>query len=234
MKPRRGRRARHVHLDRAALRSAESRALDEHRPRVVEPHRAHVHGCFAPFRCAGARSVLRHRRHDLCAASRHEGRASKIIGADFSHAMLVRAEQKIRQDADSLGRSRRAESAVRRRPVSSGHLGVRLSQPGELRSRAGQRFIACWRRAARSASWTSASPKGLIGKLYRVYFRRVLPAIGTLISGVSGPYAYLPASVSRFPSPEEMLRTHARRRLPRMFHGRRIRLGSRDYIAGRK
>ena len=30
-------------------------------------------------------------------------------------------------------------------------------------------------------------PKGLLGKLYRVYFRRVLPAIGTLISGVRGP-----------------------------------------------
>ena len=48
-------------------------------------------------------------------------------------------------------------------------------------------------------------PKGLIGKLYRLYFRRVLPAIGTMISGVSGPYAYLPASVLRFPSPDEML-----------------------------
>jgi len=48
-------------------------------------------------------------------------------------------------------------------------------------------------------------PRGLMGKLYRVYFRRVLPAIGTLISGVRGPYAYLPASVERFPSPEEML-----------------------------
>ena len=48
-------------------------------------------------------------------------------------------------------------------------------------------------------------PKGLIGKLYRVYFRRVLPAIGTMISGVRGPYAYLPASVLRFPSPDEML-----------------------------
>ncbi len=41
--------------------------------------------------------------------------------------------------------------------------------------------------------------------LYRVYFKRVLPAIGTLISGVKGPYAYLPASVERFPAPEEML-----------------------------
>jgi demethylmenaquinone methyltransferase/2-methoxy-6-polyprenyl-1,4-benzoquinol methylase len=33
----------------------------------------------------------------------------------------------------------------------------------------------------------------------------VLPRIGTLLSGVSGPYAYLPASVSRFPAPSEML-----------------------------
>jgi demethylmenaquinone methyltransferase/2-methoxy-6-polyprenyl-1,4-benzoquinol methylase len=48
-------------------------------------------------------------------------------------------------------------------------------------------------------------PGGLMGKLYRIYFRRVLPAIGTLISGVRGPYAYLPASVERFPSPEAML-----------------------------
>ena len=48
-------------------------------------------------------------------------------------------------------------------------------------------------------------PKGVLGKLYRVYFRRVLPAIGTLISGVRGPYSYLPASVLRFPSPNEML-----------------------------
>ena len=48
-------------------------------------------------------------------------------------------------------------------------------------------------------------PKGLIGQVYRFYFRRVLPAIGTVISGVSGPYKYLPASVQRFPPPEEML-----------------------------
>ncbi|HWS95496.1 MAG TPA: class I SAM-dependent methyltransferase, partial [Candidatus Methylomirabilis sp.] len=49
-------------------------------------------------------------------------------------------------------------------------------------------------------------PKGPIGALYRLYFRRVLPAIGTVISGVRGPYAYLPRSVQRFPAPQEMLR----------------------------
>jgi demethylmenaquinone methyltransferase/2-methoxy-6-polyprenyl-1,4-benzoquinol methylase len=48
-------------------------------------------------------------------------------------------------------------------------------------------------------------PKGLMGKVYRVYFKHVLPAIGTVISGIKGPYAYLPASVARFPEPEEML-----------------------------
>jgi demethylmenaquinone methyltransferase/2-methoxy-6-polyprenyl-1,4-benzoquinol methylase len=44
-----------------------------------------------------------------------------------------------------------------------------------------------------------------MGSVYRIYFKQVLPRIGTLISGVRGPYAYLPASVERFPAPEEML-----------------------------
>jgi len=48
-------------------------------------------------------------------------------------------------------------------------------------------------------------PQGLVGKFYRLYFKHVLPAMGTLISGVKGPYAYLPASVARFPAPDEML-----------------------------
>jgi demethylmenaquinone methyltransferase/2-methoxy-6-polyprenyl-1,4-benzoquinol methylase len=48
-------------------------------------------------------------------------------------------------------------------------------------------------------------PKGAIGALYSIYFRQVLPRIGTLISGVRGPYAYLPVSVERFPDPQEML-----------------------------
>ena len=33
----------------------------------------------------------------------------------------------------------------------------------------------------------------------------MLPRVGTLISGVRGPYEYLPNSVSRFPSPDELL-----------------------------
>jgi demethylmenaquinone methyltransferase/2-methoxy-6-polyprenyl-1,4-benzoquinol methylase len=48
-------------------------------------------------------------------------------------------------------------------------------------------------------------PRGFVGMIYGLYFRHVLPAVGTLLSGVKGPYAYLPASVERFPSPPEML-----------------------------
>lgn len=48
-------------------------------------------------------------------------------------------------------------------------------------------------------------PGGLVGKLYGFYFRKVLPRVGTLISGVRGPYEYLPASVQKFPSPQQML-----------------------------
>jgi demethylmenaquinone methyltransferase/2-methoxy-6-polyprenyl-1,4-benzoquinol methylase len=50
-----------------------------------------------------------------------------------------------------------------------------------------------------------SEPGGLLGKAYAVYFRRVLPAIGRLICGKDGPYHYLPASVGKFPPPEEML-----------------------------
>jgi demethylmenaquinone methyltransferase/2-methoxy-6-polyprenyl-1,4-benzoquinol methylase len=50
-----------------------------------------------------------------------------------------------------------------------------------------------------------SQPPGLPGRLYGLYFHRVLPALGSLFSGSSAAYRYLPASVDRFPSPESML-----------------------------
>ncbi|MBZ5495113.1 MAG: ubiquinone/menaquinone biosynthesis methyltransferase [Acidobacteriia bacterium] len=44
----------------------------------------------------------------------------------------------------------------------------------------------------------------IIGRLYRFYFFKILPRLGTLISGVQGPYKYLPDSVQAFPEPEEL------------------------------
>jgi len=50
----------------------------------------------------------------------------------------------------------------------------------------------------------SEPPGKLFGGLYRFYFRNVLPRLGALISGNGAAYAYLPNSVSKFPSPEAL------------------------------
>jgi demethylmenaquinone methyltransferase / 2-methoxy-6-polyprenyl-1,4-benzoquinol methylase len=50
-----------------------------------------------------------------------------------------------------------------------------------------------------------AMPKiPLIGSVYRLYFTRVLPRLGKLLSGEEGPYAYLAASVQTFPPPDRL------------------------------
>lgn len=43
------------------------------------------------------------------------------------------------------------------------------------------------------------SERNILGKLYRFYFRRILPGIGRLISKDTRAYAYLPESVGAFP-----------------------------------
>jgi demethylmenaquinone methyltransferase/2-methoxy-6-polyprenyl-1,4-benzoquinol methylase len=44
-----------------------------------------------------------------------------------------------------------------------------------------------------------------VSALYLWYFRRILPLIGRMISGHSGAYTYLPASVGTFPPPAEFM-----------------------------
>ena len=48
-------------------------------------------------------------------------------------------------------------------------------------------------------------PGGLVGALYNLYFKTVLPKLGGLISGNASAYSSLPASVERFPRPPRML-----------------------------
>jgi demethylmenaquinone methyltransferase/2-methoxy-6-polyprenyl-1,4-benzoquinol methylase len=48
-------------------------------------------------------------------------------------------------------------------------------------------------------------PTGLVGALYSLYFKRVLPLLGRLISRDPSAYTYLPESVARFPRPPRML-----------------------------
>jgi demethylmenaquinone methyltransferase/2-methoxy-6-polyprenyl-1,4-benzoquinol methylase len=48
-------------------------------------------------------------------------------------------------------------------------------------------------------------PDGLSGLGYNLYLHHGLPLIGGLISGDRAAYAYLPASIARFPRPPQML-----------------------------
>ncbi len=50
----------------------------------------------------------------------------------------------------------------------------------------------------------STPPNALFAALYGAYSRRVLPALGGLISGARDAYTYLPASVQKFPGPDEL------------------------------
>ena len=46
-------------------------------------------------------------------------------------------------------------------------------------------------------------PRGLLSPFYRVWFDRIVPLLGKLLKG-GAAYTYLPASVRRFPGPDEL------------------------------
>lgn len=132
----------------------------------------------------------------------------QILGADFSHAMLQRAAAKSAQKGSSTT-LQWIEADALRLPFPDGHFNL-------VTSAFGFRNLADYDAGLREIARVLApggecgildfgEPGGLMGKCYRVYFKKILPAIGTIISGVRGPYAYLPASVERFPAPDEML-----------------------------
>ena len=142
---------------------------------------------------------------DMAFALCRENTDAHVIGADFSHAMLMLAAAKsaghrpvkwIEADALQLPFPDQSfdlvTSAFGFRNLADYDAGLReirrvLRPGGEIG------ILEC------------SQPGGLLGRLYDVYFRFVLPKIGTLISGVKGAYSYLPASVARFPAPAEML-----------------------------
>jgi demethylmenaquinone methyltransferase / 2-methoxy-6-polyprenyl-1,4-benzoquinol methylase len=149
---------------------------------------------------------------DLCcgtgdmtfALNRRAGSAgAQIFGADFSHAMLQRAGRK--------GKGTRLqwiEADALRLPFSDSSFDLITAAFG-FRNLADydaglREMVRALRPGGQCGILDFGEPHGLLGSVYRIYFKNVLPRIGTVTSGVKGPYAYLPASVERFPSPDEM------------------------------
>jgi demethylmenaquinone methyltransferase/2-methoxy-6-polyprenyl-1,4-benzoquinol methylase len=151
---------------------------------------------------------------DLCcgtgdmtfALHRRAGNSSiEMLGADFSHAMLQRASAK----SSGQPSLRWVEADALNLPFRDDHFDLLTAAFG-FRNLADydaglREIVRVLRPGAECGILDFSEPAGVMGSLYRVYFKHVLPAIGTVLSGVKGPYAYLPASVERFPQPEEML-----------------------------
>jgi len=133
-------------------------------------------------------------------------RRAPVMGSDFCHPMLVAAGRKIARRPNP---SPLFESDALALPLPDASLDL-------LTTAFGFRNLANYDAGLREIHRVLApdgevgildfgEPRGLMGALYGFYFRYVLPAIGTWISGVHGPYTYLPASVHRFPAPDQML-----------------------------
>ena len=125
-----------------------------------------------------------------------------VTGLDFSERMLERARRKapglewVRGDLLVLPFADGAFDAAT--------VGFGIRNVPEL-----ERGLAELRRVlrpgARLAVLEITRPRGLLAPFFRVWFEGLIPLLGKLLPG-GAAYTYLPASVRRFPGPEDLAR----------------------------
>lgn len=155
---------------------------------------------------------------DLALALAH-GAKAQIIGADFAHTMLVRAKEKTRSKPAPLtpkGAAPREGNGIEFFEADALRLPFADASFDLVTTAFGFRNLANYEAGLQEIQRVlkpggtlailefMEPPEGLLGNLYRWYFRGVLPKIGALISGNSAAYSYLPKSVSRFFRPKEL------------------------------
>lgn len=127
------------------------------------------------------------------------------LGVDLSHGMLVRGAAKLRRagyrDRAALSGGDGEHLPVRDAAFDGALVAFGIRNVGDP-GRALREVLRALRPGRRLVVLEFSMPRGVLGAAYRLYFRRVLPALGGLVSGDSSAYAYLPASVAKFPSPE--------------------------------
>jgi demethylmenaquinone methyltransferase/2-methoxy-6-polyprenyl-1,4-benzoquinol methylase len=127
-----------------------------------------------------------------------------ILAIDFSHQMLTRGAEKFAPhnilpiEADAL-----------HLPIASNSIDLVTSAFGFRNLSNYEAGLAELHRILRPGGQIGIldfnQPEGLVGALYNLYFKQILPRFGGLISGDPAAYTYLPDSVARFPRPARMI-----------------------------
>jgi demethylmenaquinone methyltransferase/2-methoxy-6-polyprenyl-1,4-benzoquinol methylase len=130
--------------------------------------------------------------------------AAPILAVDFSHPMLSRGAEKfaphniIPIEADAL-----------HLPIADASVDLVTSAFGFRNLANYEEGLAELHRILRPGGQIGIlecnQPEGIVGALYNLYFKTILPKLGGVISGSPRAYSYLPASVERFPRPPRML-----------------------------
>jgi demethylmenaquinone methyltransferase/2-methoxy-6-polyprenyl-1,4-benzoquinol methylase len=135
---------------------------------------------------------------DLAVACARTG--GKVTGLDFSPRMLERARRKSRAvtwiEGDLLAL-----------PFADGSFDATTVGFGVRNVADLERGLAELARVlvpgGRLGILEITTPTGLLAPFYRVWFDRIVPLLGKLLKG-GAAYSYLPASVRRFPGPQEL------------------------------
>ena len=135
---------------------------------------------------------------DLALAAVRAG--GRVTGSDFSERMLDRARRKSTAVEWVLGDVTALPFADAGFDAATVGFGVRNLQDLELGLAELRRVL---RPGGRLGVLEITRPRGLLAPFYRLWFDGLVPLLGKLLPGGSA-YTYLPASVRRFPGPEEL------------------------------